>query len=488
MGKQNREIIFRLPLKTVGNASNDLKGFESMRPSLAEGVSDSLDDPAGAAAWLADHQPVAPLAPDASGRRWPEGRIVPANAGDHALIHQLLVAAGQSPSREEFHASLDDPNYEPTDRLLVKLGARIIAHVQLTNRTLRFGACDLPLAGLQWLAILPEYRRAGFMRLLLEAADRQMRQDGAAVATLRTHQPEQFEPLGWLVSSRPRYTQAGARDILAYLSAHPLPRRRQLSTRMWRHVELPALLRIYGQSIRSAYGPLVRSEDYWRWLISRQGYDQIIVAIEGDDRLEFGDQAPAIVGYGVTRQEHIVELAAEAGHPTAAAHVLARACVEAIERDHPTLRFHAAPDNPLHQLLSDAGGSTGEGFGAAREVSMMKILDLPELVARLFPELHARAKAARVTRPLDLRISAGSQAFRLMLSRRRSRLVPERPGRCDVVTDGPTLGRMLLGLTDPQSAATTGALRTRTKSLVKLLGHLLPKRPLWRPLLDDLPA
>src|SRR5215207_11131755 len=47
-------------------------------------------------------------------------RLVPARAGDHAAIHHLLLSQFRGPSPLEFQAQLDEPLYEPTDRLLVK--------------------------------------------------------------------------------------------------------------------------------------------------------------------------------------------------------------------------------------------------------------------------------------------------------------------------------------------------------------------------------
>ena len=63
-----------------------------------------------------------------------EPRLVFAHASDHALIHALLRAANQSPSYEDFLTQLDEPSYEPADRLLLQHGKQLIAHVQLAQR------------------------------------------------------------------------------------------------------------------------------------------------------------------------------------------------------------------------------------------------------------------------------------------------------------------------------------------------------------------
>src|SRR4029079_10540607 len=60
-------------------------------------------------------------------------------AGDHSAVYQFLMAVFQGPSRDSFLAGLDDPFYEPRDRLLVKQGPRILGHVHLTSRVMHFG-------------------------------------------------------------------------------------------------------------------------------------------------------------------------------------------------------------------------------------------------------------------------------------------------------------------------------------------------------------
>src|ERR1700704_1849440 len=76
--------------------------------------------------------PVRPLMPTGP-------RLVPARAGDHPAIHQLLLSQFRGPSSVEFQAQLDEPLYEPTDRLLVKQRDDVVAHLRLTKRLLSFG-------------------------------------------------------------------------------------------------------------------------------------------------------------------------------------------------------------------------------------------------------------------------------------------------------------------------------------------------------------
>ncbi len=417
-------------------------------------------------------------------------QISRANAGDHVLIHQLLLAVHQSPSREEFQASLDDPYYETGDRLLVRHARRIVSHVHLTKRVMRFGEIQFPIAEVQWLATLPEYRGAGYARRLMEAADAQMPTEGAVVGMLRTDKPRLFKPLGWVECGRPRCLRIDARHLRASLDERlGLSRRRrgQLSTRMWRHVELPSLMRLYEQGNQQAYGPLARSEPYWRWLISRQGYGQIIVAIRGDDTLEFGEQAPDIVGYVVTRNDQIVELYALGDHPTIVGQLLSRACREAIERDHHSLLIFAPPTGNMTAAIEEAGATVSDKPGPIGDMVMAKILDPQEFVHRLYPELYRRAKCMDLARPFEFSVRVDDQAMRFSLTRRSSKLAPIDQTEVDLQVDCAAWSQLLLGLLDLSDPQTLGV-EIKTPSLAQTLIGLFPQLAFCRPPFDSLQA
>jgi len=223
--------------------------------------------------------------------------VVAANAGDHPSVYQFLTAVFQGPSRGEFRASLEDPFYEPHDRLLAKRGSQIVGHVQVTQRVMQFGPLQLPVAWLDWLGTLPGSRHQGHGRRLLTAAEQQMASSGAWLGLMWTRIPQFFRRTGWAACGARPYSRAGARDVLSGLMARGLLRRgrARLNIRPWRHVELGALVRIYNQGFGDMVGPLERTEAYWRWLVGRRAYDQICVALDGPDLLELEEIHAPIV-------------------------------------------------------------------------------------------------------------------------------------------------------------------------------------------------
>src|SRR5262249_55236980 len=153
------------------------------------------------------------------------------------------------------------------------------------------------------------------------------------------------------------FSHAKARDVMGRLQAAYMPRlANPLSIRLWRHVEMPALIRIYRQNTAGGFGALERSEAYWRWLVWRKADAALLVALDGPDKLELEESIAPIVGYAVLRQERVVELVTAPGHPTANYQLLARAARDAIEHDRQDLVLSAPPNHPLHQVMSEGGG------------------------------------------------------------------------------------------------------------------------------------
>src|SRR5688572_13393890 len=96
-------------------------------------------------------------------------RLAHAKTGDHQAIHRLLVSVFHGPSPAEFHAQLDEPGYEPADRLVVRDDGAIAAHLRLARQTIQLGSVSLPAARFMDLATAPEDRSKGLATDLLAA-------------------------------------------------------------------------------------------------------------------------------------------------------------------------------------------------------------------------------------------------------------------------------------------------------------------------------
>lgn len=436
-------------------------------------------------------------------------RIGPAGAGDHAGIHQLLASIFHAPSRDDFASSLEDPLYEPCDRLVVKRGMQVLGHTHLAQRVMRFGDDALPATALHRLGVLPECRGRDYGRRMLEQADAAMAADGSVLGLLTTRIPHYFRRSDWVVCMRHSHAQVGARDLLAQLSVRgyaPHGVDEEITIRPWRHVELPSLVRLYQERTAKAYGPYERTEAYWRWLVNRYA-DHVFVALAGPKRFDFDFDDGSIVGYVVQRDDAILELVASDKIPGVKERLLARACGDAIERDHHVVRLHLAPDEPLWSAVETAGGMLHRTEACDGEVTMVKLFDQPEFLRRLLPKLHDRMRdlsapaspptanghAApepmrfeELARATELGIMVGDLRMCLILSRRSVKLISGTSTKASIRLSSADFTRLLLGHLDIEEASTSSRLKASSQRALRLASALFPRLPLWHPPLDDM--
>jgi len=415
------------------------------------------------------------------------GSLVTGCAGDHPVAHHLLTEVFQGPSRDAFYSLLDDPFYEPRDRLLIKRADQTVSHLLITKRVMHFGGLDLPTDCLSWLVTLPEFREQGYASRLMRAADDCLRREGVAVGLLKTKVPHFFRRFGWALCGRHNQAQAGARDLLAQLSASGLaPGGGSVTIRPWRQVELPALMRLYRDMTDGRSGHFERTEAYWRWLISRKGYERIYVAIDGPDNFELEDDPTRLVGYLITSEDRVLEIATAKTHRHLAPELLARACSEAIERDYHMVTLHAPADDPLMEIFRIAGGTLQCAEMHQGEVYMAKLMNPVAFLKQLCPELHRRADAAALVRPSELGLVIDGEKLRLIISRRSVKLSRRGMGRSYLATNAANFTRLLLGHLDIDDAIAEGRLRASTQTAAETARAVFPRLPLWRPPLDEM--
>jgi GNAT superfamily N-acetyltransferase len=431
------------------------------------------------------HHPVLPLKPPA----WmlEECHVAPARAGDQSEILQLLSGLPAPPSRAEFHAAVDHPEHDSANRLVARLGGRIVGHVEIVPRDLMVGAAVIRGAVLDRVAVLPECRGAGHGQRLVRAAEDRMRQTGAAVAFSRTRIAPSFHELGWSVLGRDSATPGRPTDILARLLESPQRAGESVTMRQWRHVELPAILRIYKQNVSRFVGPLDRSENYCRWLVSRGAFDSIIVALAGQDRYELHESSARIVGYCIQAGNRVLEIMADPEFVGLEREILARVCAEAIENDRQEIVYESSAADPLHETV--AGGASLVQGGDRMIVA--KVFRPLEVLLAQAPTVAARIVAAEIKETVELGLDAPSFRGSIIVDAKEPReatVHPGRVGRSYLRLSDDELGRLLLGQCDPIEAVAAGRMEPSTQMAQKLAGQLFPRQPLWCPMWDDLPA
>ncbi|HEV3163423.1 MAG TPA: GNAT family N-acetyltransferase, partial [Isosphaeraceae bacterium] len=265
---------------------------------------------------------------------------------DQEAVYQTLLHVFHGPDREAFLGALGDPSYRPDQRLLVKVEGRVVSHVHLTERQVRYGSVTLPMNGVMWVGTLPEYRGLGFAQNLMRLADGRAREKGVVLQALTTGMPQFYRPLGWGVCGRHNLGQTLSRNLPPTGDGPVEVRGGVWQVRPWRQVELNDLMALYERQYGHTTGSVVRSEDYWRWMIGRRYAHVIWVACQGE----------TVRGYAFVKDHRILEIATDPENPHALRLLLGRVRAEALERAYPEVTVHAPADSPVLEVFRQASG------------------------------------------------------------------------------------------------------------------------------------
>ena len=445
------------------------------------------------AVWHKPHMEVAPSRPPEWMLAAPE--ISPARAGEQAEILQLLSGLVAAPTRIEFQASVDHPEHDSANRLVARLGGRIVGHAEVIPRQVFVAGVPVPAAALDRLAILPECRGAGHGQRLIAAAEARMQSLGAMIGFSRTRIASSFHQVGWSVLGRDGVTPGRPTDILSRLldqpsaddSAAGLPvvAGQTVTMRQWRHVELPAILRVYSRNAARFNGPSDRSEAYSRWLVSRGAFDSLLVALVGNDRYDLHETNAKIVGYCIQQGNRILELLADPEFPGLEQQILARVCSEAIENDRQEIALESCVADPLHRFVA---GPEGLGDVSADRMIVGRVFDPAGLLNLVAPAIAQRLAAAGATETIELGLETPSFRGSLVVGKGKATVHTGRVGRSYLRLSEDEFARLVLGQCDPAEAAAAGRLAASTQIAQKLARQVFPRQPLWCPMWDDLPA
>jgi predicted acetyltransferase len=441
-------------------------------------------------------------------------RLCLARTGDHPSLHGLLMSVFHGPTLAEFQAQLDEPGYEPSDRLLVKDGDQVAAHVRLARQTIQLGLSPIPAARFMDLATAQEYRGRGLATALLAAAERTAAERGILVGLTRTKVPSLFARQGWTVCGQHTFSTASPRLVLAELAAASSsaeqedhssilirPQEQTITVRPLRRIELEAIIDLYAQKLAGNYGWPIRTRAYWDWLLARGACDRIYVAIVGPEASNIQQSIAAIKGYAFVRQSRIVELITAAGHDKVGRELIARVCADASEQDGWEVRCDLPSSDPAHELFRRAGGKRTAVQELGGEIFMAKLFDPLAVLRQLSDELARLATAASVSLPAELGIelrSRGSrksgsrsgvvERYRLHLNRRAAKITTGGPSRHSIALLYSDLASLVMGASGAADMAARGRLKASTSKARLLASALFPGDQWFRPPLDDLLA
>ncbi len=394
---------------------------------------------------------------------------------DHEAVFQALVHVFPGGDREAFFGALGDPAYLPEQRLLVKVDGRVVSHAHLTERTIRYGEkSTLSMNGVMWVGTLPEYRGLGFAQNLIRLADGRARETGVAVQAITTGMPRFYRPLGYGVCGRQTVAQTLSRNLPQVSDGVAEGKGGFWHVRPWRQVELGDLMRLYDAQFARTTGAVVRSEDYWRWMIGRRYAHVIWVACQGD----------AVRGYAFVKDHRILEIATDPAHPQALKALLGRVRAEALERAYPQVIVHAPLDHPVIEAIRQTSGKVIDLDEVEGSSSMYHIPSLERFLTTAMPELEARSEAAGGPTAIELGLTVGDRRWLLHVEPGKSRVEPDKLSRRHLTLSAPALVRLLMGQTDIDRAVEDDGVESSTGTALEAARILFPQRPVWRSPLD----
>ncbi len=419
---------------------------------------------------------------------------------DYPAILQLLRAVLHQPSTGAFQSINDAPQYEPSDRLIIRRRGDLIAHLQLTQRMLNFGTTQLRAMEVKHLAALPEYQSERVGARLLETAEGDMVRSGCWVGLTHTSTPKEFRSRGWVTCSQHYQSEVNPRQFLAYLEAtrqrscrYDAKPGRSVHTRIWRVHELDELSAIYDTAIEGNFGPWVRRQSHWRWLMSRRVVcDHAFVAFERHPEratLPEGDADGPLLGYAAMRGDQIVEFVTVPGDNLALRQLLVRTCQEAIENGRSSMRLVAPVDHPAHELIVAAGGSFHSTTQFGGREFMAKVIAPKRFLRLLKTDLWNRARDARIDAGSEVELHVGEAVYRLTVNK-RSVAIAFQPGCSGNVVrlSQEAFDQLLLGFVRIEEVSDPELVSSDSEHAIQLSARLFPKLPFWRPLLDDVSA
>ncbi len=402
----------------------------------------------------------------------------PGSEADHEAVYQTLLHVFHGPDRDSFLGALGDPAYRPDARLLAKVDGKVVSHVHLTDRTIRYGAATLPVNGVMWVGTLPEFRGMGFAQNLMRLASDRARRGGAVLQALTTGMPQFYRPLGWAVCGRQTFGQILSRNLPQVSDGVLEGRGAFWHVRPWRQVELGDLMRLYEGQYARTTGSVVRTEEYWRWIIGRRYAHVIWVACQGE----------AVRGYAFIKDHKILELAYDPAYPQAMRILLGRVRAEALERAYPEVTIHAPTSHPAMEIVRSSNGRIIDQDTYDGTSSMYHVPDLGRLLEAILPELSRRAIESGVSLPLELGLCVADERWLIHAGPRDARIEREKLSRRYLTLTPSAMTRLILGHTGIDAATEEDGFVASASTAIDAARILFPRNDIWRSPLDSATA
>lgn len=206
-----------------------------------------------------------------------------ARPAEYPAVLETVCAAFGEHVRPLMTAMLwGDPTLTDEDIRVAAVDGAIASVVRIADRPIRFGSATLRLAGIGAVSTHPDYRGQGLASLVLEDAAHAMRERGFHLGMLFTGIQPFYARLGWTPVPQPGFRIMLADPCLGGRNS-PLPDLGEGAVRPFNESrDLPAVEAIYEAFNRDAYGPHLRSPEFWGCAHSRERHIMPALVAERD--------------------------------------------------------------------------------------------------------------------------------------------------------------------------------------------------------------
>ena len=181
-----------------------------------------------------------------------------------------------------------DPNRDISQQLVLEDDKKIIGHIWVANREMRYGAGLVPIGGIADVAVHINHRNRGNSGKLLDAAIERMEKNHQPLSLLSTSFPEVYTEKGW----------------------HPIPTSRLVAefpsgdiewaggqvVRPFTPEDLSDVKTAYNELAADRVGPINRSDEYWLAMTTWLSHNRLGLEINFDVLTHVN----TVVGYSIT--------------------------------------------------------------------------------------------------------------------------------------------------------------------------------------------
>jgi predicted acetyltransferase len=144
----------------------------------------------------------------------------------------------------------------------------IVACLRVYDFTMLVNGAPVPMGGVSSVACLPEYRRKGYVGMLLRHALEQMREAGQLLAALYTPHPSLYRRYGWMVAAANLKFTLNPKQVRPYNPSAPRGRAVRISEE-----DQPVVEEVFRRFGERRTGSLVRTDRWWKEAFFRRIYD-----------------------------------------------------------------------------------------------------------------------------------------------------------------------------------------------------------------------